>query len=194
MIVHCLQCAIMIFSLTHTYMHTNTYIHRLRPKVNAYSLQSDSGYGYDIDRSLFERLVKDRGAPTSVLTTQYRMHPAISELVRGSIYKLLRDAAKTAMYDEVRGMCERLFFWDHRVYEDGVNTSVKSVNEDEVEDALDTSKSNGYEVQCALVLAKYVLCVCVVDISVWMRAYSFVCVYIYIYIYINIYIYILLTV
>jgi hypothetical protein len=132
-------------------IHIHKYMRRLRAKVNLYALEIESGQGYDIDRSLFERLVEDRNAPTCVLNRQYRMRPQISEIVRRSIYPTLQDAPKTREYPLVRGMCDCLFFWDHRVDEDGVR---KQGRVEEGGGMSDMSKSNTYEIDCVLALVK----------------------------------------
>lgn len=52
-------------------------------------LQTESGKGYDLDRSLFERLVRD-GFPVVTLEQQRRMRPFISRLIRSTIYPSLQ--------------------------------------------------------------------------------------------------------
>lgn len=54
-----------------------------------YWLQTESRKGYDLDRSLFERLVKD-GFPMVTLELQRRMRPSIASLVRNTIYPSLQ--------------------------------------------------------------------------------------------------------
>ncbi len=54
---------------------------QLRPKVDCWSLAVQSGEGHDLNVSLFERLVL-QGAPHTTLSTQHRMHPDISALVK----------------------------------------------------------------------------------------------------------------
>ncbi len=126
---------------------------QLRPKVNVYDLQCDSRMGYDMDRSLFERLVEDRSAQTSILSTQYRMRPEISELVRRTIYPNLINAESTLAYPVIRGMTNFLYFWDHNVPEDSHRVSDMSM----LSTGTDKSKSNSYEITCVLALVKYLM-------------------------------------
>jgi superfamily I DNA and/or RNA helicase len=126
---------------------------QLRPKVNVYDLQCDSKMGYDMDRSLFERLVEDKSAGISVLSTQYRMRPEISELVRRTIYPHLVNAESTLTRLPVRGMCKCLFFWDHRIPEDRYSASDMSA----CSAGIYKSKSNSHEIKCVLALATYLL-------------------------------------
>jgi superfamily I DNA and/or RNA helicase len=85
---------------------------QLRPKVDQYALALDSRQGYDLDKSLFERLIYDQRAPHVTLSTQWRMRPAIADLTR-LIYPRLGDAPKVRAYPEVPGLRHPLFFWDH---------------------------------------------------------------------------------
>lgn len=52
-------------------------------------MQTDSGQGYDLDRSLFERLVR-QGFRVATLEQQRRMRPSISRLIRNTIYPSLQ--------------------------------------------------------------------------------------------------------
>ncbi|KAI6121084.1 hypothetical protein F5141DRAFT_496683 [Pisolithus sp. B1] len=64
---------------------------QLRPKVNNYTLTVEKGEGYDLNRSLFERLVL-KGFPHVTLSSQHRMRPEISALIRALTYPDLKDA------------------------------------------------------------------------------------------------------
>src|SRR5947207_13306329 len=57
---------------------------QLRPKVH-YDLSVEKGDGYDLNRSLFERLIL-RNYPHQVLFQQHRMRPELSALVRQLTY------------------------------------------------------------------------------------------------------------
>jgi len=85
---------------------------QLRPQVATYSLVKDNA----LDVSLFERLVK-AGVEHVTLSTQRRMHPDVSSLVR-HIYPKLRDDPRVKEWPMVRGMRDRLFFLSHSVPED----------------------------------------------------------------------------
>ena len=52
---------------------------QLRPKPEVYELQIDSGSGFDLDLSLFERLVRSSNFPYATLRRQRRMRRHISE-------------------------------------------------------------------------------------------------------------------
>lgn len=49
---------------------------QLRPKVEQYSLRVESGRGFDLNVSLFERLAKS-GYPHATLELQHRMPPEV---------------------------------------------------------------------------------------------------------------------
>ncbi|GAQ90342.1 NF-X1 zinc finger and helicase domain protein [Klebsormidium nitens] len=86
---------------------------QLRPKTEVYELSVASRRGYNLDVSLFERLIADVNFPVYTLTTQRRMAPAISNLVRQTVYPTLKDAPNVMRYGPVPGMFHNLFFWDH---------------------------------------------------------------------------------
>ncbi|KAG0279807.1 hypothetical protein BGZ95_000157 [Linnemannia exigua] len=95
---------------------------QLRPQIETYNLSSDSTIGkhYNLDRSLFERLVasKTNPLPMSHLTIQRRMRPAISSLIRNTLYPDLEDGEKVLNYPDVGGMGANLYFMDHAHPED----------------------------------------------------------------------------
>ena len=62
---------------------------QLRPKAEQYELTVESRRGYDLDRSLFERLQR-QGFPVATLAAQRRMRPAISALIRAPVYPELQ--------------------------------------------------------------------------------------------------------
>jgi AAA domain len=64
----------------------------LRPVEFPNPLQIQSGEGFDLNVSLFERLVKE-GIQYQALKRQHRMQPAISRVVRELTYPHLEDAA-----------------------------------------------------------------------------------------------------
>ncbi|KAK0201022.1 P-loop containing nucleoside triphosphate hydrolase protein [Desarmillaria ectypa] len=91
---------------------------QLRPKVNNYELTVEKGEGYDLNRSLFERLVL-KGYPHQTLHTQHRMRPEISALVRHLTYPNLLDAPKTQDRPPIRGLRDNVVFINHSHLEDG---------------------------------------------------------------------------
>ncbi|KAK0463077.1 P-loop containing nucleoside triphosphate hydrolase protein [Desarmillaria tabescens] len=90
---------------------------QLRPKVNNYELTVEKGEGYDLNRSLFERLVV-KGYPHQTLHTQHRMRPEISALVRYLTYPDLLDAPKTQDRPPIRGLRDNVVFINHGHLED----------------------------------------------------------------------------
>ena len=85
---------------------------QLRPKLNSYSLSVEKGEGYDLNRSLFERLIL-KGYPHQVLNEQHRMRPAISSLIRALTYPGLIDAPSTQGRPAIRGLQDNLVFLTH---------------------------------------------------------------------------------
>ena len=85
---------------------------QLRPKVNNYNLTVEKGDGFDLNRSLFERLVL-KGYPHTRLMAQHRMRPEISALVRCLTYPDLIDAPKTRNRPNVRGLQNNLILINH---------------------------------------------------------------------------------
>jgi hypothetical protein len=86
---------------------------QLRPKVNNYALTVEKGEGYDLNRSLFERLIR-AGIPHTTLHQQHRMCPEISSFVRQLTYPDLVDAPSTINRDPIKGIRDRVVFIDHR--------------------------------------------------------------------------------
>ena len=85
---------------------------QLRPKVINHHLTVEKGEGYDLNRSLFERLVIS-GYPHTVLTQQHRMRPEVSALVRRLTYPSLEDGERTQSRDNIRGLQSNVIFIDH---------------------------------------------------------------------------------
>ena len=86
---------------------------QLRPKISNYNLTVEKGEGYDLNRSLFERLVLE-GFPHQVLVEQHRMRPELSAILRELTYPELCDAPKTKGRPDLRGCTDNLIFLDHR--------------------------------------------------------------------------------
>ncbi|KNG83707.1 hypothetical protein ANOM_007842 [Aspergillus nomiae NRRL 13137] len=138
---------------------------QLRPKISNQRLSIEydqSGPKYNLDESLFERMVNLRppdfhrsgGQATSAvdsvrfplaqLDSQRRMHPSIASLVRQTLYPDLCDHPKTSSYDEVAGLKRRLFWLDHRNIEDP----------DDPEDPM-RSKTNTWEADVVIALVQH---------------------------------------
>ncbi|KAL4807516.1 P-loop containing nucleoside triphosphate hydrolase protein [Aspergillus unguis] len=122
---------------------------QLRPKINSYALSVEQGSGYDLNRSLFERLVLS-GYPHSTLAKQHRMVPEISSLVRKLTYPDLLDAEKTMDRPAPRGLQDRVIFIDH-THPEGLLRGVA----DKDNEGAKGSKQNTFEAQLALRIVRY---------------------------------------
>lgn len=122
---------------------------QLRPKVNSYALSVEKGDGYDLNVSLFERLIQE-GYPHTTLTKQHRMCPEISSLVRSLTYPDLEDDEKTRNRPNPRGLCDRVIFFNHSNVEE--NFAEISDRRDE---GAKQSKKNIFEVEIVLKIVKY---------------------------------------
>ncbi|KAM7212047.1 hypothetical protein V8F06_012579 [Rhypophila decipiens] len=133
---------------------------QLRPQIQNYELQSVNPRGerYSLDMSLFERLVQPPSClsngtmttqlPFSVLETQRRMHPSISDLIRRKLYPTLKDAPNVSEYPDVSGMKRRLFWMHHKSPEAGSTNG---------HDPVGTSHSNDFEVEMTVALVQHLV-------------------------------------
>ena len=122
---------------------------QLRPKVNNYALTIEKGDGYNLNQSLFERLVRD-GRQPNILQKQHRMCPEISCLVRRLTYPDLQDAPKTMGRPNVRGLRDRVVFFNH----DHMESELSDVP-DRRDEGSKSSKQNPFEVEMAVKCVKY---------------------------------------
>lgn len=128
----------------------NSTLHRqLRPKVNNYKLTVEKGDGFELNRSLFERLVL-KGFPHETLTAQHRMRPEISAFIRTLTYPDLTDAPKTQGRADIRGIQNNIVFIDHTDPEDD-----DSRISDKGDEASSGSKQNTYEVEMVWKIVRY---------------------------------------
>lgn len=122
---------------------------QLRPKVNNYNLTVEKGDGYDLNRSLFERLIL-QGHPHTTLQKQHRMHPEISVLVKELTYPDLEDGPNTTTRERLLGLEERVIF---------VNHSYPELQNERIADRRDqgskSSKENAFEAQMVLKTVRY---------------------------------------
>jgi hypothetical protein len=121
---------------------------QLRPKVNNFALTVDKNDGFDLDRSLFERLVVE-GYPLSTLVKQHRMRPEISSLVRRLMYPDLQDDVKTLNRAKIRGLASDVIFFNHNHFED--DDSKNSAPDD----GRKASRQNRFEADIVLKTVKY---------------------------------------
>ncbi|KAF9042774.1 P-loop containing nucleoside triphosphate hydrolase protein [Hymenopellis radicata] len=122
---------------------------QLRPKVNNYNLTVEKGDGYDLNRSLFERLVI-KGYPHHALVAQHRMRPEISALIRALTYPDLVDAPKTKNRDDIQGLQDNIIFINHAHPEDN-NAAIA----DKRDLGAKSSKQNTFEAQMVLRVVRY---------------------------------------
>ncbi|GBB94416.1 hypothetical protein RclHR1_02350015 [Rhizophagus clarus] len=122
---------------------------QLRPHIATYSLSMDSttGKNYQLDKSLFERLVYGDKAvkiEKAQLLTQRRMRSEVSDLIRYTLYPNLIDGDNTKQYDDIRGAQHNVYFIDHRNPEDstGGEYAMKSL-------------VNRYEIKMVVEMVKY---------------------------------------
>lgn len=122
---------------------------QLRPKVNNHDLSVEKGDGYDLNRSLFERLIL-KDFPHETLTEQHRMRPTISALVRHLTYPDLTDAPKTLSRPDLRGFQNNLMFISHSNPEDDAKDTANWKDMSSV-----SSKQNRFEVDMVLKCVRY---------------------------------------
>ncbi|KAL0952879.1 hypothetical protein HGRIS_007097 [Hohenbuehelia grisea] len=119
---------------------------QLRPKVNDYKLTVEKGDGYDLNVSLFERLVL-KGYPHETLSQQHRMRPEIAKLIRQLTYPDLVDAPSVQNRPDTRGLQDNVIFVSHEHPEDDIP---------DVMDRLATSsKQNTHEANLVLKIVRY---------------------------------------
>lgn len=122
---------------------------QLRPKVKNYELSVERGDGFDLNRSLFERLVLS-GQPHSILAKQHRMRPQISVLVKRLMHPELKDGENVFGRENLRGLRNNVTFIDHKHEE---------VNDGRLKDRLDNgttiSRQNVFEAKMVLKIVRY---------------------------------------
>lgn len=122
---------------------------QLRPKINNYMLSVEKGDGFDLNCSLFERLIM-QGATHTTLHKQHRMAKEISCFPRALTYPELLDGPNTHDRPVIRGLQNRVIFVNHGKQEDSDN-SIK----DRRDPTLKESKKNPFEAEMVLRCVKY---------------------------------------
>ncbi|KAJ9456969.1 Helicase required for RNAi-mediated heterochromatin assembly 1 [Diplonema papillatum] len=110
---------------------------QLPPKVEQYAFQRASGQGYNLNCSLFERMIEG-GYHYVALDVQHRMFKKLSKIVAKLSYPGLKDGVKIAEQPEtlIPGVANQLFFLDHRFPEgQGDQHSNDSASKQNVEEA-----------------------------------------------------------
>ncbi|OTB00030.1 hypothetical protein M426DRAFT_15846 [Hypoxylon sp. CI-4A] len=121
---------------------------QLRPKVKNYKLTVEAGRGYDLNRSLFERLIH-QGRPHCTLSNQHRMRPEISKLIRHN-YPALEDAKGTEGRPHLLGFQHDVVFFNHHHSEARTNILV-----DKLDHGASSSKQNIFEAEIVLKCVRY---------------------------------------
>ncbi|XP_045487082.1 NFX1-type zinc finger-containing protein 1 isoform X2 [Pieris rapae] len=111
---------------------------QLRPSAAHYKLARC----YNLEISLFERMIKNT-VHSKTLVTQRRMCPKFVELLVPTIYDKLDSHSSVYGYNNVRGMKDNLYFFNHSVYEDSEG----------LEDTW--SHKNTFEAEWSVALANY---------------------------------------
>ncbi|XP_021953554.2 NFX1-type zinc finger-containing protein 1 [Folsomia candida] len=126
---------------------------QLKPTTTVYDLSKT----YKLDVSLFERMIKNK-LMSYKLKEQHRMRPEIVDLVRGTIYPELTDAASVLSYPDILGMIQNLFFISHGELENCEADSMSKSNEFEADYLLGLCRyliHQGYSPSKITVLATY---------------------------------------
>ncbi|KAI0107176.1 P-loop containing nucleoside triphosphate hydrolase protein [Nemania sp. FL0031] len=121
---------------------------QLRPKVN-FALSVEKGDGYDLNISLFERLIL-RGYPHQALLQQHRMRPELANFVRELTYPNLVDAAGTKNRPNIKGLQDNVIFLNHTHSEEQMNNV-----RDWKDGASPSTKRNAYEIYMAIKCLRY---------------------------------------
>ncbi len=121
---------------------------QLRPKVN-FALSVEKGDGYDLNVSLFERLIL-RGYPHHTLLQQHRMRPELANFVRELTYPNLVDAATTKNRPNVKGLQDNVIFLNHTHSEEQMHNV-----QDWKDGASPSTKRNAYEIHMAIKCLRY---------------------------------------
>jgi hypothetical protein len=138
-------------SFIQVFISANIWVRQLRPKVNHYQLTVEKGEGYNLNQSLFERLVI-AGYPHQTLQKQHRMRPEISALIRELTYPDLQDAPGTANRPTPRGVRDFIVFIDHQQPED-VNMNLADRRDMDAK----SSKQNRHEVEMVMKIVRYLI-------------------------------------
>jgi hypothetical protein len=119
---------------------------QLRPKIESYCLSTAAKKGYNLDQSLFERLVLSR-LPSVSLRVQHRMRPEISEFIRTQTYPTLIDHDSVYNHPHIKGVTMDVAFINHDIPEDGQNE----------DDNNPRTKSNTYEAELCVEIVRFFL-------------------------------------
>ncbi|KAM7189183.1 AAA domain containing protein [Rhypophila sp. PSN 637] len=122
---------------------------QLQPKINTYALNMEKGDGFDLNQSLFERLIM-QGATHTALRKQHQMALGISAFPRALTYPDLLDGPKTIERPRILGLANRVIWFNHSHQEDSDKTL-----KDRQDPILRESKRNTFEAEIILQRVKY---------------------------------------
>lgn len=122
---------------------------QLRPKVN-FALSVEKGDGYNLNQSLFERLVVQQGYPYTTLLQQHRMRPELSGFVRELTYPDLLDASSTQNRPNIKGLQDNIIFLNHSQSEEQMQQI-----RDWKDGGSPATKKNLYETNMAIKCLRY---------------------------------------
>jgi replication-associated recombination protein RarA len=122
---------------------------QLRPKISNYALSAEKGDGYDLNKSLFERLVTEN-YPHTTLAKQHRMRPEISAFIKDLMYPFLEDGPSTLERPPLRGLQSNVVFFNHNHPEE----DMKSIG-DRRDEGAKVSRQNHFEAEIILKIVRY---------------------------------------
>ncbi|TVY43950.1 NFX1-type zinc finger-containing protein [Lachnellula occidentalis] len=120
---------------------------QLRPKCS-WPLSVEQGDGFDLNRSLFERLIL-RGFPHVTLEQQHRMRPEFSKMIRELTYPNLKDAPSTKNRADLRGFTDNFIFLNH------AHPELELEKSKEARDGNSPSRENYFEAHMILKCVRY---------------------------------------
>ncbi|KAK8109232.1 NFX1-type zinc finger-containing protein 1 [Apiospora sp. TS-2023a] len=122
---------------------------QLRPKTNNYDLTVEKGDGYNLNMSMFERLIVHEHS-YQTLMKQHRMHPSISRFPRALTYPGLEDGPKTTERPSIKGLQDRVVFSNHEQPE-----TTNEALDDKRDPTVKASKQNQFEAEMVVGLVRY---------------------------------------
>ncbi|KAJ6261683.1 hypothetical protein Dda_2481 [Drechslerella dactyloides] len=123
---------------------------QLRPRCDTFELQHDSRAGFDLDISLFERLMLSH-FPYNVLEIQHRARPEIANIIRTLTYPNLKDAPSVRRYGDIRGLQQNLI-WMHQMNQE---SSAQGISTRSSLAFKKSSKINLFEAEMIVSIVRY---------------------------------------
>ncbi|KAF3935208.1 hypothetical protein ABW19_dt0200627 [Dactylella cylindrospora] len=123
---------------------------QLRPRIECQDLKQDAGYGFNLDVSMFERLI-DMGVPHITLNVQHRARPEIADIIRTLIYPTLKDAPNVLGFEGIRGL-QMNMLWMHHANPESELKQVVKTSKDKLKK---NSKVNHWEADMVISIIRY---------------------------------------